>query len=315
MISDFQRALTDAATAVPSEPTILTIGTFDGVHLGHRHLLKSLTEEASRTGYKTAVITFRNHPRSVLSPDRGVSYITSLNERITLLKQTGVTTVIPVDFTQEFAQITARDFVLLLVDTLKMRGLVVGSDFAMGHKREGDVPTLIGLGQELGFSVKVAEPFSKDAIVIKSSKIRAALNEGDVGHASGMLDRLYSLGGLVVTGDGRGRGLGFPTANLGLDPDSLVLANGIYATWAIVRGKRYASATNVGTRSTFGPGERLVESFLLDFDGDLYGEFLTLEFVKRIRPEEYFPTVQALVDQITQDVLCIRSILTNQDRS
>jgi len=312
VINDFQL---DLASAAPPGPTMLTIGTFDGVHLGHRHLLKSLTVEASRTGCQTVVITFRNHPRSVLRPDLGVGYITSLDERIALLKQTGVTSVIPVDFTKEFAKIRAREFALLLVDILKMRGLVVGPDFAMGYKREGDVPTLIGLGKELGFSVNVAESFSKDAIVIKSSKIRAALSEGDVTGASGMLDRPYSLAGSVVKGDGRGRGLGFPTANLGLDGDSLVLANGIYATWAIVGGRRYLSATNVGTRATFGPGERLVESFLLDFDGDLYGKFLTLEFVKRIRAEECFPTVQGLIDQIKRDVVAIRSILTNQDWS
>ena len=257
------------------------------------------------------MLTFRNHPRSVLRPDAVVSYITDLEERIALLKQAGVELVIPVDFTQQMSHLRARDFVLLLVETLKMRGLVVGPDFALGHQREGDVPTLKALGQELGFWVKVAEPFTMGLIAIKSSKIRASLGEGDVKGASRMLDRPYSLAGPVVRGDGRGKGLGFPTANLSLEPNLVVPADGIYATWAIVEGQRHPSATNVGVRPTFGPGQRLVESFLLDFEGDLYGKFLTLEFVGRIREERSFPTVEALVEQIKQDVTQIRAILTS----
>ena len=284
------------------------------MHLGHQHLLRYLTEEASRSGCAATVLTFRNHPRSVLRPDAVVSYITDLEERISLLKQAGVELVIPVDFTQQLSHLRARDFVLLLVETLKMRGLVVGPDFALGHQREGDVQTLKALGEELGFWVRVAEPFTMGQIAIKSSKIRASLSEGDVKGASRMLDRPYSLAGLVVRGDGRGKGLGFPTANLSLEPNLVVPADGIYATWAIVEGQRYPSATNVGVRPTFGPGQRLVESFFLDFEGDLYGKFLTVEFVSRIREEQAFTTVEALVEQIKQDVVHIRTILTDRDR-
>ncbi len=301
----------ELSSAAPPQPTVLTIGTFDGVHLGHQHLLGSLKKEASRTGCMATVITFRNHPRTVLRPSQEVSYITSLEERITLLHRAGADLVIPVDFTRQLSLMGAREFVSLLVETLAVRGLVIGPDFALGREREGNVQTVKALGQELDFEVKVVEPFAMGEVIVKSSQIRAGLGQGDVKRASQMLGRLYSLSGLVVKGEERGKSLGFPTANLSLEPDLVIPADGIYATWTVLDGQRYLSATSVGVRPTFGTGQRLVESFLLDFEGDLYGKALTLEFDCRLRDEIAFPTVEALVEQIKQDVAQTRAILAS----
>ena len=296
-------------SAAPSQPTVVTIGTFDGVHLGHQHLLASLKEEASSTGCLATALTFRNHPRSVLRPDQEVSYITGLEERIALLKRAGAELVIPVDFTRQLSLIRAREFMTLLVETLRMRCLVEGPDFALGREREGNIQMVKTLGQEMGFDVKVVEPFAEGELIVKSSIIRTALGQGDVRRASQMLGRLYSLTGEVVKGEERGKSLGFPTANLSLDPGLAIPADGIYATWAVIEGQRYPSATNVGVRPTFGPGRRLVETFLLGFDRDLYSKPLTLKFDSRLRDEIAFSTVDALIEQMKQDVAQTRAIL------
>ena len=219
----------------PSGDTALTIGIFDGVHLGHQQLLGRLKSMAIREGLLPAVLTFRNHPRLVLRPDVKVQNLTTVEERLGLLRDLGLGPIIVVDFTTELSLLKAREFVALLSEHLRMKGLVVGPDFALGHQREGDVPTLGRLGKELGFWIEPVEPAVLGESVIRSSAIRARVIGGDVENASRMLGRWYSLTGLVVEGDHRGRELGFPTANLALDPDLVIPSDGIYATWAIWR--------------------------------------------------------------------------------
>jgi len=294
----------------PLQDTVLTIGVFDGVHLGHQYLLKRVSESAAVHGLQTAVLTFRNNPASVLDAGPNVQYITSLEDRLALIKSQGIGLVADVDFTEEVSVIEARQFVQLLCESLKMKGLVVGPDFAVGHERRGDIPNLIRLGEELGFWVETVEPVATDLQLITSSGIRDRLGEGEVEKASEMLGRWYSLTGVVVEGDRRGRTLGFPTANLRLDEELAIPADGIYATWATVEGRRYQAATCIGVRPTFGVHNRTVEAFILDYDSDVYGKPLTLEFARRLREERAFPNVDTLVEQMKLDVEQSHAVLS-----
>ena len=303
----------DIAGGPPPADTAITIGTFDGVHLGHRHLVRSLTEAAQRQGLTPIVLTFKNSPRSVLNPAAQLSYITDLETRLSLLHQPGIDRVVPVEFTRELSQLSAAEFVDALSKELGMKGLVVGPDFALGHRRQGDVATLREMGKTAGFWVETANNFSLDDAPVKSSAIRELLAQGQVERVKRMLDRPFSLGGEVETGDRRGRELGFPTANLAPKPSMAVPGDGIYATWAIVDGVRYQGATSIGVRPTFGGGgDRRVETFLLDFSGDLYGKRMTLEFEQRLRGELAFSSLDALVQQMKQDVEQSRAVLSGE---
>ena len=304
---------TDIAGGPPPADTAITIGTFDGVHLGHRHLVRSLTEAAQRQGLTPIVLTFKNSPRSVLNPAAQLSYITDLETRLSLLHQPGIDRVVPVEFTRELSQLSAAEFVDALSKELGMKGLVVGPDFALGHRRQGDVATLREMGKTAGFWVETVNNFSLDDAPVKSSAIRELLGQGQVERVKRMLDRPFSLAGEVETGDRRGRELGFPTANLAPKPSMAVPGDGIYATWAIVDGVRHQGATSIGVRPTFGGGgDRRVETFLLDFSGDLYGKRMTLEFEQRLRGELAFSSVDALVQQMKQDVEQSRAVLSGE---
>lgn len=301
----------ELAAAVPSRETYLTVGVFDGVHRGHRHLLQLLKRQAARAGCLPGVVTFRNHPVAVLYPQAGVKLITGVEERLRLLQRLGIETVVPITFTREVSLVTAGDFVALLQRHLRMRGLVVGPDFAMGHNREGTPQRLQSLGQEMGFTVTVAPAFGDDGLQVSSTAIRNALVQGDIAAVSQLLGRPYALSGQVVRGDGRGGSvLGYPTANIATDQDLLLPGDGIYATWCYVGRRRHPAATSIGVRPTFGSGERTVEAFLLDFHGDLYQKSVRLEFVERLRDEMAFPSVDALKNQMSTDVEQTRRILS-----
>jgi len=298
---------------LPSQPprrnTVLAIGVFDGVHMGHRHLLDRLKEVASQQGMLSGVLTFVNHPRTVITPGAYVKYITSVEDRLALLKSTGVDIVLPLTFDLELSRLRAHEFLELLQDRLNMAGLVMGRNFVMGHKREGTPEVLKALGIEKGFSTTVVDPLSKDGERVSSTAVREAISAGDMDKASRFLDRPFALQGRVIRGNARGRTLGFPTANLDIPRDRMIPGNGIYATWAHVGEKRHMAATNVGTRPTFDEKERIVEAFILDYSGDLYDSEITVEFVKRLRDELRFETVEALVAQMRQDVEQTRQIL------
>ena len=298
------------AEASPSRDTVLTIGTFDGVHLGHCQLLQRLKSMADSRNLLSVVLTFRNHPRVVLDPEAELLNITTLDDRIALLKGQGIDLVVSVDFTRELSLLKAREFVALLSEKLRMKGLVAGPDFALGHRREGDIPSLKSLEAEMGFWVEPVEPVLVGENVVKSSEIRSRIARGDVKTASGMLGRWYALSGQVIRGERRGQLLGFPTANLSFDPNLGIPADGIYATWAKINGQRHQAATCIGVRPTFGVSERTVEAFILDFQGDLYGKPLTLEFAGRLREERAFPSADALIKQMKLDVEQTRAVLS-----
>jgi riboflavin kinase/FMN adenylyltransferase len=312
------------ASAAPQRDSVVTIGVFDGVHQGHCHLLRRLVHLA-QPNYLPAVVTFTNHPITVLRPQVSMSYITSPAEKERLLRQQGVELVVSLEFTPELAQVGARDFTLELVEKLRLKGLVVGPDFSLGHDREGNAPFLRTLGAELGFWVDTVEPMVLEGGSVRSRRVRELVRQGDVGAAARLLGRWFSLQGEVVTGNRRGRQLGFPTANVEIPPLMLLPGDGVYATWVTVQGRRpdpsaplrtwvdegvrRPAATSIGVRPTFGLSRRLVEVYIMDFSGDLYGQELRVEFVAKVRDQASFPNVAALVAQMQGDVADARQVL------
>ena len=288
---------------------ILTIGTFDGVHRGHEHLLIQLVRCARRTSRIGAVLTFDPHPRTVLHPGARSAYLTTPTERATILESLGIDLLVALPFTPKLASTPAGDFVAELTRKLYMRELWVGADFAMGYRRGGDVARLQGLSRQLGYTLRVVEPMYDGEQVISSSRIRNLLQVGQVSEAARLLGRLYSVPGRVIKGQQRGRCLGFRTANLSIDPQRVMPADGVYAVWARVHEERYQGVANVGVRPSFGGGERTLEIHLMEYECDLYGKSLSVEFVQRLRPELRFDDINELVAQIRQDVKNARILL------
>lgn len=292
----------ELAKFTPEKDTLLTIGVFDGVHLGHKHLLSQLIAQAKQRNLLSGVVTFRQHPKAVLASKTKLPFLTNLAERTKLLKDVGVDVVIPLSFTTELAALSARRFVSLLQQYLRMRGLVIGPDFALGKNREGDTDTLRKLGEEMNFSVTVVPPLVINGMVVSSTAIRKALASGDVRKMKELTSHPFSLHGRVVTGAGRGAGLGFPTANLDINSGQALPADGVYASWAYVDGKVHKSMTNVGKCPTFDGTECTAEAYLIDYHGDLYGHRLRIDFVERIRDEKKFASAEELKKQIAEDV-------------
>lgn len=305
----------ELAKLSPEKDMFLTIGVFDGVHLGHRHLIAKLKELARKHGCLSGVVTFRQHPQEVISPEDKLPFLTDIEQRIKLLKDEGVEAVIPLSFTPELASLSARQFLSLLVKHLRMRGLVVGPDFALGQDREGNTDTLHRLGQEMGFSVTVVPPILTNGGVVSSTAIRNALAEGDVKRVQDLVGRPFSLHGRVVSGTGRGVKLGFPTANVDVVPEQALPADGVYASQAHLDDKAYPAMTNIGRRPTFEGDQRLVEVLLLDYQSDLYGQELTVDIIERLRGEKKFDTPEELKKQIAEDVKQGRAILQSRGGS
>lgn len=291
------------------QDSVLTIGVFDGVHIGHRYLLKELLKQSRQRKMLAGAVTFRQHPEDLLSSGKKLPFITDIETRIKLLKQAGVNFVVPLSFTQELAQLDARPFIGLLQKYLKMRGLVVGSDFALGKARQGDTDTLKKLGREMNFTVTVVPPLTLKGEVVSSTAIRKALADGDMEKYNRLTGHPFILHGRVVTGAGRGEGLGFPTANLQVSSGQAIPPDGVYASLAHIDSSLYQSMTNIGRNPTFGKNVRTIESFLLDYSGDLYGHELSVDFVSRLRDEIKFKSVEELKEQMTEDVRKGRIIL------
>ncbi len=297
----------ELARVAPRRPCAVTIGVFDGVHRGHQHLVGLLLERARREGLASVAVTFNPHPRSVLQPGTALTYLTSLEERVELLQALGLDAVAVLAFTSELAQLSPRDFLDLLVEELEMRLLVVGPDFALGRNREGTVPVLRSLGDSLGFRLEVAGLLSEGSHKVGSSSVRDALAAGDIETVNHFLGRPFSLRGPVVVGARRGRGIGFPTANIALGLDRALPAFGVYVTRAYARENDYPSCTNIGVRPTFDaePGPT-VETYILDMDQDLYGQELRIDILHRLRGELKFASVDDLIAQIHRDIAATR---------
>ncbi len=292
-----------------TNPTVITVGMFDGVHKGHQYLIKCLKESAARQGCASGVITFTNHPRSVMRPDVSVPLLTTPEDRLRLLSGQGLDLVVPLSFTLDLSYLPAREFVELLKETLNMRGLVVGPEFAFGYQREGTASVLTELGKEMAFTVEVVEPVQFEGRIVSSTAVRACVQAGEMADATWMLSRPFILAGFVVEGDQRGRQIGFPTANIDVEPSIILPADGIYATWTQADGKTYASATNIGFRPTFGAGGRKVETHIFEYDGDLYNAKIRVAFARKLRDEVKFNGVDALIKQLHEDVAQAKVVL------
>ena len=288
----------------------LTVGVFDGVHRGHQQIIKKITAGAHASDAPAVVLTFFPHPVSVLS-GREIKYLTLPDERADLLGKLGVDVVVTEQFTRELSQVTAHDFMMGLKRQLGLKHLIIGYDFALGKGREGNAARLTEIGSELGYDVEVVPALSSESSVISSTEIRKLIEVGNVAEAAHLLGDFYSLHGPVVRGDGRGRTIGVPTANIGYAIEKLIPAKGIYACWAYLRENRYLAAVNIGINPTFTPQKQTlnVEAYLLDYDEQIYGEDLRLEFVARLRDELTFDSVEKLVEQIWKDVEMTRTIL------
>jgi riboflavin kinase / FMN adenylyltransferase len=289
----------------------LTIGSFDGVHRGHHAILKRLVSGAHADGLPAVVVTFFPHPAQVLRGRNGPFYLTTPEERALLLGQAGVDYVLTLPFTREMAGLSARQFVQQMHASLAIRRLFIGHDFALGRGREGDLPVLRSLGKEFGFRVSLIHPVLQAGQPVSSSRVRLALNEGDVRTARLLCGRPYRLEGTVVDGDRRGRSIGIPTANLDIWPARLLPKTGVYACLAQAGGQVRKAVVNIGVRPTFEPGivQSRVEAHLLDFNQDLYQQPLALSFFAHLRDEQRFASVPDLVEQIQRDIRQARRLL------
>jgi riboflavin kinase/FMN adenylyltransferase len=287
-------------------PTVVTIGVFDGVHRGHRQTIGRMIDVALSEHCLGIAVTFYPHPRQVLHPETPVKYLCGIEERIRLIEEIGVDKVAVVPFTAQLSLMPARDFTKMLADELNMAYLVVGPDFVLGHDREGSVEVLSTFGEEMSFQVETVPLLIEDGEKVGSSTIRAALTAGDVAKASRLLGRPFSLRGLVVRGAERGRTIGFPTANIDVGADQALPAFGVYVTKAYIDGARYKAVTNIGIRPTFSEVRPTVETYILDFDGDLYDKEVRIDLIDRLREEKRFGGVEELVAQIHIDIEATR---------
>ncbi|MEM9951199.1 MAG: bifunctional riboflavin kinase/FAD synthetase [Chloroflexota bacterium] len=294
------------------QPSMVTIGVFDGVHRGHQELIRHLVAEAHSNNRKAVVLTFHPHPDVVLQGITERYYLTTPDQRATLLGEMGVDVVVTHAFDETVRDMRAEEFVDTLISSLQMTCLRVGSDFALGYEREGDVDYLAQLGQEKGYELRPIEllKLNADEDRISSSMVRSVLREGNVTKASDLLGRPYSVTGTVIQGDQRGRQIGFPTANMQIWEQQLLPTTGVYAGWATLGDERFMAVTNLGMRPTFDGQSLSLEPHLLDFDRNIYGQQLTLTFEHRLRAEQKFDGLQALIDQLQKDVATGRNLLS-----
>lgn len=295
--------------------TALAIGKFDGVHRGHRALIDRVREISALHGFEPSVFTFANNPLGLLRPDLCPPTIMSREQRLEAFAALGVAACVMVPFDSELAEITAEDFVTgLLVGKLHVKHICVGADFRFGSGGLGDPTLLTAMGERLGFQVEIIDNVEDPQLGrVSSSSVREAILQGDIAAASRMMDREVAIRGTVVHGDARGRELGFPTANLGGELEGLRPADGVYAGWALVGEDLYKAAISVGANVTFDPqGEPRVEAFLLDFEGDLYGQRIEVRFVQRLRGMVAFPSVEALLARMHEDVRETHALLSGE---
>ncbi|MDP1545065.1 MAG: bifunctional riboflavin kinase/FAD synthetase [Anaerolineales bacterium] len=289
----------------------LTIGVFDGVHRGHREIIQKIVREAHAANAPAVVLTFDPHPASVLT-GREIQCLTTPDERADLLGALGVDVVITQRFTRELSTATAHQYMSTLKQRLGLSRLLIGYDFALGKGREGNATRLTEIGSELGYTVEVVPAVSDESGVISSTEIRKLITTGNVREAATLLGYPYSLGGIIIRGAGRGKKINFPTANIDYPKQKSTPTNGIYACWAHLGNEIFMAATNIGLNPTFTPERQTpsLEAYLLDFDRDIYGETLKLDFIARLRDEIRYTTVDALVNQIHDDVNQTRALLS-----
>jgi riboflavin kinase/FMN adenylyltransferase len=289
--------------------SFVAIGNFDGVHRGHHAVLDVAKAHAKKNGVGSLALTFEPHPRTFFKPDAPVFRLTAENAKLRLFAANNLDGAVVMQFNKELASLTAEEFVTkILVNWLGITGVAVGHDFHFGAKRQGTPEFLIDAGKRHGFAVDIVAPFNDGGVPVSSGKIREALIAGDIARANDLLGHSWFVSGEVIHGEKRGRELGFPTANIRLDP-SCQLKHAIYAVRAHVGGKSYAAVASYGRRPQFDNGAPLLETFLFDFAGDLYGQDMTVEFAGFIRDEAKFESLDALIAQMNRDSEQARAIL------
>lgn len=284
--------------------SVVTIGTFDGVHLAHQQIIRKVVARAKKRNGRSVVVTFEPHPREVLAPSSNIKLLTTVEERRDAITSLGVDVLYSIEFNQSMSQKTSREFYTeYIINGIGVSEVVEGYDHHWGRNREGTIDSLVAIGKEFDFSVVRVEPFSHDGVVVSSSVIRDALTQGNVELAAIFLGSSYSLHGTVVTGDKRGRTLGYPTANLDLaSKRKLIPKNGIYLVRVDVENEEFFGMASIGVRPTFYQnGQQLIEVHILDFNHDIYGMTIRVQFIKRLREELKFQSVDELVHQMKND--------------
>ena len=289
--------------------SILTVGVFDGVHLGHLHLIDRLKKIANQENCQSGILTFTNHPAEILNPDFKPSFIMGAEQKISALKKTNVDFVIPIIFNKTISNMTALEFIDCLQNNLNMKGLVAGPDFAMGKNRQTTILELETLGKQEGFITEIVGSQEIDGIPLRSTTIRKYLSSGEVKGASKVLGRNFRIRGSVIHGEKRGRQLGYPTANIKTPINSILPQNGIYATFTYIKGEKFISATSIGTNPTFGGNNKTIETHIFNFNENIYDLTIEVEFISRLRDEIKFTSTEDLITQMDADILEIKRVL------
>ena len=281
---------------------VATIGFFDGVHLGHNYLLEQLKTEAQQRGMQSVVVTFANHPRLFFDPNCALKQLTLSDEKVNLLKQKGVDEVVMLQFDDKLSKLTSREFMQLLVENYGVKVLLMGYDHRFGSDRSTSFDEYIAYGKQLGLDIKRCDGFSESEVMVSSSKVRRALELWDIPLANKFLGYKYFVKGRVVEGQKIGRQIGFPTANLQVDSLKLIPSDGVYVVEVVVRGKEYRGVLNIGTRPTVSGDKRTIEVHIIGYEGvELYGDELELRFLRFLRHEQRFSSLEDLREQIRKD--------------
>ncbi|MEX0685979.1 MAG: bifunctional riboflavin kinase/FAD synthetase [Balneolales bacterium] len=300
--------LTYLPEVVRHPKSVVTVGTFDGVHEGHKKLIQTVVEKARSRGARSVVVSFDPHPREIINPgSSGIKLLTTLEERRTILSELGVDLMVVIPFDRDFSLLTSESFVKdIIFERIGLCEFVIGYDHQFGRNREGTISTVSRLGTKLGFEVHIVEGYEVQKVTVSSTTVRKALEEkGNVHLARQFLGRPYMINGTVVQGDKRGRELGYPTANIKINhPKKIIPYNGVYAVDVVIDGVKYRGMMNIGVRPTFGKEELTLEVNIFDFDLDIYGKSIDILFLERIRDEKKFSSMETLIAQLENDKIC-----------
>lgn len=298
--------------------SIITVGTFDGVHLGHRKIISRVIEESKKTGERTVIVTFSPHPQMIIKENKDdLHLLMTENEKIEIFQKLGVDVFLILPFNDFFSEMSPENFIKeVLVDSVGFRHIIIGFDHQFGHDKKGNEKLLRSLGDSYGFTVESVEPFKIDGRVVSSTKIRILVQEGKVKDAGRMLDGYFSIEGMIVHGEKLGKNLGFPTANIKIENNGkLIPKNGVYAVFITCEDSLYTGSAYIGDRPTIGDRNREIEIFIHDFSGDLYNKNIRVEFVDQIRDEKKFNSTYELAAKIKIDILKSKKIFSNIIRS
>jgi riboflavin kinase/FMN adenylyltransferase len=292
--------------------SVVALGTFDGVHLGHMEILRRCASRGRQENMPSVAFTFHTHPLEIIRPQFAPRLLTDVEDKLALIQAQGIENTVIAQFDSEMARATPEEFVReILVDSLRAKWVVAGFNYTFGWKAKGNAETLKDLGEKYGFSVEISNPVVVDGTPVSSTRIRSSLAKGDVEEASIMLGRPFSIKGKIIKGESRGKSLGYPTINMDVPHGIALPKRGVYAARVYVKGCMFAAVTNVGVRPTFSGENMSVETYIIGFEGDLYGETLRVFFAKRLRDEIKFSSGEALSYQISQDVERTKELLGN----